>query len=76
VKPGIIHLAQWTGHPIIPILYETSPHKELKSWDRFQIPYPFAKCKLSFGKPIFIPPEATEEEISRYCAELAAILGG
>ncbi|MDE1171576.1 MAG: lysophospholipid acyltransferase family protein [Verrucomicrobium sp.] len=75
VKPGILQLAQWTGHPIIPIVYSTTPHWKLPSWDRFQIPKPFAKCRLAFGAPIRVPAEAGAEEVERLRKELAKILG-
>ena len=32
------------------------------SWDRFQIPLPFARCDVVIGKPILVPREATDEQ--------------
>jgi lysophospholipid acyltransferase (LPLAT)-like uncharacterized protein len=28
----------------------------LKSWDRFVVPWPFAKLRAIFGAPISVPP--------------------
>jgi lysophospholipid acyltransferase (LPLAT)-like uncharacterized protein len=33
-----------------------------KSWDRFQIPLPFARCEIFFGDPLFVPREASEKD--------------
>ena len=55
-------LAQVTGFPIIPVTYYLNWKVSVKSWDRFQIPLPFARCEMQFGKPIHVPREATDEE--------------
>ena len=34
----------------------------LKSWDRFQIPLPFARCDITTGRMTRVPREATEAE--------------
>ena len=34
----------------------------LKSWDRFQIPLPFARIHATFGEPLHIPRNISEEE--------------
>jgi lysophospholipid acyltransferase (LPLAT)-like uncharacterized protein len=62
VQSGIISLAQLTGAAIIPIGAHISRKKELPSWDRFQVPLPFSKCTATFGSPIQVPRDATEEE--------------
>ncbi len=62
VQEGIISLAQITGLPIIPVSCHLNWKFCLKSWDRFQIPLPFAGCEMIFEKPIHIPREATDAE--------------
>lgn len=54
VQPGIITLAQKTGYPIIPITYSAKKIKIFSSWDKFILPYPFTKCKIIYGDPIYI----------------------
>ena len=61
-KIGIIVLAQLSGRPIIPVGMYTPWKIRLKSWDRFQIPLPFARCELRQGEPIWVPREAGDEE--------------
>ncbi len=66
VKEGIIKIAQLSQAPIIPMVPQTKVIFEAKSWDKYQIPYPFAKITTTFGDPIYIPKELTEEEEEYY----------
>jgi hypothetical protein len=63
VQPGVIQLARITGFPVFPFTFSAFPRKELRSWDRFIIPYPFSRGVFVFGEPISVDREATEEEI-------------
>lgn len=62
VQDGVIYLAQVSGRPIIPISSFANWKIRLNSWDRFQIPMPFARCELYAGSPIFVPREAGDAE--------------
>jgi lysophospholipid acyltransferase (LPLAT)-like uncharacterized protein len=62
IQPGIVSLAQLTGLPIMPTSAVIRGKICTKSWDKFQIPLPFARCKIIFGKPIFVPRDASEED--------------
>jgi len=62
VQEGIMGLAQVTGLPIIPVGYHLSWKIRAKSWDRFQIPLPFSRCEVGFGKPVRVPREASDSE--------------
>lgn len=62
VQDGIILLAQVTGRPIIPVSNFTRWKLRLRSWDRFQVPLPFARCDAFYGEPIWVPREASETE--------------
>lgn len=62
IQPGIISLAQVTGLPIIPFSFRLNWKIQAKSWDRFQLPLPFAACEMLTQKPIRVPREATIQE--------------
>jgi lysophospholipid acyltransferase (LPLAT)-like uncharacterized protein len=62
VQDGIIALARVSGLPILPVGVWVKGKMQTKSWDKFQIPFPFAKCKVTFGQPISVPREASEAE--------------
>ncbi|MGH7941740.1 MAG: lysophospholipid acyltransferase family protein [Limisphaerales bacterium] len=61
-QEGVIATAQFTGLPIVPVSYHLSWKIRLNSWDRFQIPLPFARCDVVFGKPIFVSREISDDE--------------
>ena len=60
VQPGVIALAQLSGLPIIPVTCNARRKLCLKSWDGFQIPFPFSRCELILNEPIHVPREADE----------------
>jgi len=70
VQPGIVHLAQLTGRPIIPISNFTRCKITLRSWDKFQIPLPFARCELRYGKPFWVPRDAAPSLRRQLCGDL------
>jgi len=74
VQDGIMKLAQATGLPIVPYSCRLSWKIRLNSWDRFQIPLPFARCEMSFGAPIRVPREATDAERDQLRAQLRDVL--
>ncbi|MFQ5511395.1 MAG: lysophospholipid acyltransferase family protein [Candidatus Krumholzibacteriia bacterium] len=62
-KPGPIEIAKLSGAPLIPITASTPNPWVLSSWDAFQMPRPFARVSVRFGRPIVVPPDADEETI-------------
>jgi lysophospholipid acyltransferase (LPLAT)-like uncharacterized protein len=62
VQPGVMSLAQITGLPIVPFSYHLNWKFRAGSWDRFQIPLPFARCEVVAEKPVFVPRDATDEQ--------------
>jgi len=61
VADGAVALAQITGRPLVPASYQLNWKITLKSWDRFQIPLPFARCDVHIGPVIEVPRELTAE---------------
>jgi lysophospholipid acyltransferase (LPLAT)-like uncharacterized protein len=74
VQDGATALAQLTGAPIIPFSYNLQWKICLKSWDRFQIPLPFSRCKMVVAKPISIPRGASHEARAALRRELEQAL--
>lgn len=74
VRDGVIVTAQLTGMTIVPSSYRLNWKITLKSWDRFQIPLPFACCAITTGRVIRVPREATEAERETLRRELEAEL--
>jgi lysophospholipid acyltransferase (LPLAT)-like uncharacterized protein len=56
VQPGVVALAALTGAPVVPLAVGARPARRLRSWDRFVVPLPFARCVLAFGPPVRVDP--------------------
>jgi lysophospholipid acyltransferase (LPLAT)-like uncharacterized protein len=63
-KPGAVTLARHSGQPILPFHVALSRFGELPSWDRLQIPLPFARAAVLLAEPIYVPRLATAEEVT------------
>src|SRR5436189_3612880 len=57
-QPGAVWLSKATGNPVLPFHLEASRHWTLNSWDRTQIPKPFATVALAMGEPLEVPHAA------------------
>jgi lysophospholipid acyltransferase (LPLAT)-like uncharacterized protein len=62
VQEGVVSVAQLTGMPIVPVAYHLSWKKPLRSWDRFQVPLPFAVCSIRVGEALRVPRDASDAE--------------
>jgi len=69
-QPGAIWLAKATGHPVLPFHLEADRHWTLGSWDRTQIPKPFATVAITIGEPFHVPADADDHAMERYRALL------
>jgi lysophospholipid acyltransferase (LPLAT)-like uncharacterized protein len=59
---GLIKLAQLTGGTVMPIHASYSSYWELKSWDGFMIPKPFARIEITLDTVHHVSATSTEEE--------------
>jgi lysophospholipid acyltransferase (LPLAT)-like uncharacterized protein len=62
-QPGAVWLAKATGNPVLPFHLEADRHWTLGSWDRTQIPKPFATVSIAVGEPFDVPADADEAVI-------------
>ena len=76
MKPGPVLIAQRTGAPIIPVVSGASRASYFGGWDRFMIPHPFARLRISYGEPVFVPRRASESEIQAIMDDVERRLGG
>ena len=73
-KPGAVTLARHTGQAILPFHIAASSYIEFPSWDRLQVPLPFTRAVSLIGEPIYVPREATSEEVANRQAAVQAAL--
>src|SRR5215475_11214438 len=63
VKQGPLLLARKTGAAIF-CFHISMKHKvQLKSWDEFQIPWPFTRALVLQAAPIWVPADASEAHL-------------
>jgi len=66
LSKGPVLLGAKTGIPVLPIGVNYSSFWELRSWDRFRIPKPWAKLELIIGTPIYIKADLSDDEVEEY----------
>ncbi len=72
-KPGAVLLAQMSQRPILPMSYCASRALLIK-WDKFVIPWPFARIVIVVGAPRMVPRAMTAEALDVELKALAAVL--
>jgi lysophospholipid acyltransferase (LPLAT)-like uncharacterized protein len=61
VAPGAVVISQRTGRAMIPTAASADRVWRLRSWDRFEIPKPFARVTLAYSDPIRVAAETVRE---------------
>ena len=62
IGAGLAFLSQKSGAAVVPINMEYSSCWRLKSWDRFILPRPFSKVRVTFAPPHAVLPTTTDAE--------------
>jgi len=65
VQDGVVAVAQLTGLPIVPVSLWLPWKWQAGSWDRFQVPMPFSRCRTAFGDLVRVPRDASDFERER-----------
>lgn len=73
-KSGAVLLAKKTENPILPFGVECSSYWTINSWDKLQIPRPFARARVIFAEPIYVDPNADDAAIEAGRADLQRAL--
>ena len=62
-QAGAVWLSKATGNPVLPFHLEADRYWTVKSWDRTQIPKPFATVAIAMGEPFAVPGNADDGAI-------------
>ena len=73
-QPGAVWLARATGQPILPFHCEAAPAWHARSWDRTQVPKPFARVAAVTGPPFFVNASLDETGLEQRRLDLEAEL--
>jgi lysophospholipid acyltransferase (LPLAT)-like uncharacterized protein len=78
-KEGLVQLARATGLQLLPIGAAAWPARRLRSWDRLQVPRPFARVALVLGPAVAVARDAdaaaqaaAEANLARQLARVSA----
>ncbi|MBS1492013.1 MAG: lysophospholipid acyltransferase family protein [Bacteroidetes bacterium] len=74
IKNGALIVSHECKIPVIPVKINYSSKKILKSWDKFEIPYPFSKCNVKFGKEYKYDEYLDEARLTEFKKQLASEL--
>jgi lysophospholipid acyltransferase (LPLAT)-like uncharacterized protein len=72
VKSGVIRVASAFGFNLLPV--SVGSHRKIvsyKRWDRMELPLPFTRVCLVFGKAIKVPPDLRNGQIRQLAGHLA-----
>lgn len=68
---GIVTLAKLSGRPIVAVAYASTRKKVLeKTWDKTTINLPFGKAAYVAADPLYIPREASDEDLEFHRMQL------
>jgi lysophospholipid acyltransferase (LPLAT)-like uncharacterized protein len=74
-KMGAVLLAKKTGQPILPFTITTARFWEAKrSWDGFQVPWPFSRARVDIAPPIYVAANINDEQLEAKRDELQCAL--
>ncbi|XSG80981.1 MAG: glycosyltransferase N-terminal domain-containing protein [Methyloligella sp. ZOD6] len=67
---GIVTMARLSGRPMVPFGMATKRYFAFNSWSKLTINFPFNTLGIAVGDPVWVPPNADEEEMERARAAL------
>jgi lysophospholipid acyltransferase (LPLAT)-like uncharacterized protein len=65
VQPGLLLIARKSGAAIVPVGVSARWRWLAPTWDRYLVPFPFSRCVMIYGDPIYLPEDADDEEQER-----------
>lgn len=70
-KPGAVILAFRSAASVVPIRVFMKNGKRFRSWDRFQLPWPFSRVHIAWGEPyVMEATDLSERSVSQERARL------
>ncbi len=62
-KPGVALIARKASAAVLPVGLWTRYAYQLRRWDRYLVPFPFARIHMAIGKPIIAKPKTDGETL-------------
>ncbi len=68
---GAVRMARETGVPMVPFTWSSRGRTVLhRAWDKHCLPHPFSRGIIIWGEPIYVPSDATPEQLEAARLEL------
>jgi len=74
MNPGLAWMARATGYAILPTGFACDRMWQMGSWDRYNVPKPFARVRVSYGQPIWVPRRGGEAGLEQATRRVKAEL--
>ena len=74
MKMGAIRVAQTMHVPLVMVSVGYRRFRRLRSWDRFEVPFPFTRARVMYSDPMIIDPELQGEGLDEKRHELEKIM--
>jgi len=75
-KPGALQAARMTGAPVIPVMAGADRAWWIEGWDRFLVPKPFTRVRVSVGEPSYVPRDSSADDLKRRARALEQQMEG
>lgn len=63
VQGGVMLMAGKSGAGLVPVGFSAKSAWYVKSWDKYMIPKPFSKARMALGEALYIPENASDDEV-------------
>lgn len=73
-KPGPLEISKLSGCAVVPVAVSSQRHWVFTSWDAFELPWPFTRVSVCFGRPAMVPANAGLDEIEQKRREIETVL--
>lgn len=70
MKMGAVRVAQRTGVPLVLVGIAAPAKRQLRSWDKFEVPTPFSTIVVKYSEPIVVPKELNNESLDEFKSTL------
>ena len=74
MKMGAVRVAQTMAVPLVMVSVGYRRFRHLRSWDRFEVPFPFTRARVIYSDPIVIDPELQGEALDEKRLELEKMM--
>lgn len=70
-KPGAVLLSQLSGRPMLPLAFHATRAWRFRTWDRFVLPWPFARVVVAVGEPRQVPRGLDARRLAEWQTRMA-----